>query len=82
GDAALELGERLGVARRVLREQRTGRPTSTASSRSDDERTPELVRDRMAAYRDGWVRGGGRAPGSGVTHGPATGSDSSEGDPA
>ncbi|MDX2528919.1 sensor histidine kinase [Streptomyces europaeiscabiei] len=65
-----------------LREQRTGRPTSTASSRSDDERTPELVRDRMAAYRDGWVRGGGRAPGSGVTHGPATGSDSSEGDPA
>lgn len=65
-----------------LREQRTGQPTSTAPSRADDERTPELVRDRMAAYRDGWARGGGRAPGSGVTHGPATGSDSSEGDPA
>ncbi|MDX3613571.1 nitrate- and nitrite sensing domain-containing protein [Streptomyces europaeiscabiei] len=65
-----------------LREQRAGQPTSTAPSRADDERTPELVRDRMAAYRDGWVRGGGRAPGSGVTRGPATGSDSSEGDPA
>ncbi|MHC0428897.1 sensor histidine kinase [Streptomyces sp. O3] len=36
------------------------------------ERTPEQARDRMAAYRDGWARGGGRPPGS----------DSSEGDPA
>ncbi|WP_405667649.1 nitrate- and nitrite sensing domain-containing protein [Streptomyces sp. NBC_01166] len=27
-------------------------------------RTPEQARDRMTAYRDGWVRGGGRAPGS------------------
>ncbi|MEW2630739.1 nitrate- and nitrite sensing domain-containing protein [Streptomyces sp. NPDC048389] len=26
-------------------------------------RTPELVRDRMTAYRDGWTRGGGSAPG-------------------
>lgn len=34
------------------------------------ERTPEQVRARMASYRDGWVRGGGRPPGS----------DSSEGD--
>ncbi|MER7480746.1 nitrate- and nitrite sensing domain-containing protein [Streptomyces sp. NPDC126510] len=48
----------------------------------DDERTPELVRDRMAAYRDGWARGGGRRPGRVTTPGPATGSDSSEGDPA
>ncbi|MFF0008948.1 nitrate- and nitrite sensing domain-containing protein [Streptomyces tibetensis] len=48
----------------------------------DHERTPELVRDRMAAYRDGWARGGGRRPGRGTTPGPATGSDSSEGDPA
>jgi hypothetical protein len=48
----------------------------------DDERTPELVRDRMAAYRDGWARGGGRQTGRGTTPGPATGSDSSEGDPA
>lgn len=36
----------------------------------------------MTAYRDGWARGGGRAPGRTVTHGPTTGSDSSEGDPA
>lgn len=28
------------------------------------ERTPERVRDRMAAYRDGWQRGGGPAPGA------------------
>ncbi|GAA3046562.1 sensor histidine kinase [Streptomyces glomeratus] len=47
-------------------------------ARRDDERTPELVRDRLAAYRDGWARGGGRAPGR--TTGPL--GDSSEGDPA
>ncbi|QFQ95605.1 sensor histidine kinase [Streptomyces phaeolivaceus] len=65
-----------------LREQHTGQPEPATTPRADDERTPELVRDRMAAYRDGWARGGGRAPGKGVTPGPATGSDSSEGDPA
>ncbi|MGW7358456.1 nitrate- and nitrite sensing domain-containing protein [Streptomyces sp. NPDC054802] len=27
------------------------------------ERTPELVRDRMTAYRNGWTRGGGSVPG-------------------
>ncbi|MGW5421244.1 sensor histidine kinase [Streptomyces sp. NPDC003943] len=27
-------------------------------------RTPEQVRDRMSAYRDGWRRGGGAAPGT------------------
>ncbi|MEU2713240.1 nitrate- and nitrite sensing domain-containing protein [Streptomyces sp. NPDC007205] len=48
----------------------------------DERRTPELVRDRMAAYRDGWARGGGRKPGRGVAPKPPTGSDSSEGDPA
>jgi hypothetical protein len=26
-------------------------------------RTPELVRDRMTAYRNGWTRGGGSVPG-------------------
>ncbi|WP_338776133.1 nitrate- and nitrite sensing domain-containing protein [Streptomyces sp. DG1A-41] len=58
---------------------RNGRPEESPPSPAprDDERTPELVRDRMAAYRDGWTRGGGRKPGS--TPGP-TGSDSSEGD--
>ncbi|NML51934.1 histidine kinase [Streptomyces sp. R302] len=30
----------------------------------EPERTPERVRDRMAAYRDGWQRGGGPAPGA------------------
>ncbi|HEY8980501.1 MAG TPA: ATPase, partial [Streptomyces sp.] len=42
----------------------------------DDGRTPELVRDRMTAYRAGWARGGGRQPGTAGTH------PSSEGDPA
>ncbi|MET9843961.1 nitrate- and nitrite sensing domain-containing protein [Streptomyces ossamyceticus] len=63
-----------------LRDRHSGGPDPVPSHVADDDRTPELVRDRMAAYRDGWARGGGRAPGRGVTHGPATGSDSSEGD--
>lgn len=29
----------------------------------DNPRSPERVRDRIAAYRDGWARGGGRLPG-------------------
>ncbi|MFC9503715.1 nitrate- and nitrite sensing domain-containing protein [Streptomyces sp. NPDC057002] len=64
-----------------LREGRPEEPPPTPAPR-DDERTPEVVRDRMAAYRDGWARGGGRRPGRGTTPGPATGRDSSEGDPA
>lgn len=39
---------------------------------------PELVRDRMAAYRDGWTRGGGRPPGAAR----GTARPSTEGDPA
>jgi signal transduction histidine kinase len=63
---------------------RKGRPDEPAEAapRKDDERTPEAVRDRMAAYRAGWTRGGGRTPGLGVTPDPVAGSDSSEGDPA
>ncbi|MBR8640302.1 sensor histidine kinase [Streptomyces tuirus] len=64
-----------------LRDTRPEEPSPSPAPR-DDERTPELVRDRMAAYRDGWARGGGRQPGRGTTPGPVTGSDSSEGDPA
>ncbi|MZF88994.1 nitrate- and nitrite sensing domain-containing protein [Streptomyces sp. SID5643] len=64
-----------------LRNKRPEEQSSAPPSR-DDERTPELVRDRMAAYRSGWARGGGRHPGRGTTPGPVTGSDSSEGDPA
>ncbi|AMW09045.1 ATPase [Streptomyces qaidamensis] len=62
-----------------LRDRRPEEQSSTPPPR-DDERTPELVRDRMAAYRSGWARGGGRQPGRGTGSGPVTGSDSSEGD--
>lgn len=63
-----------------LREQRPAEPTRTPGSRSEDKRTPEAVRDRMAAYHAGWVRGGGRSPGRGAGPGAETGRDSSEGD--
>ncbi|MFE7270891.1 nitrate- and nitrite sensing domain-containing protein [Streptomyces sp. NPDC057623] len=63
-----------------LREGRHEEPPGTAASRDDDQRTPELVRDRMAAYRDGWTRGGGRQPGRGGTPDSTAHSDSSEGD--
>ncbi|MFJ8542290.1 nitrate- and nitrite sensing domain-containing protein [Streptomyces sp. NPDC093586] len=63
---------------------RNGRPEEPAQPLPphDDERTPERVRDRMAAYRDGWTRGGGRRPGRGVPPGATTPRDTSEGDPA
>ncbi|MFE1378190.1 nitrate- and nitrite sensing domain-containing protein [Streptomyces sp. NPDC058740] len=44
-----------------------------ASAPGPAERTPEQVRDRMAAYRDGWQRGGGPAPGT-PAHGTPLGS--------
>ncbi|MFG2025372.1 nitrate- and nitrite sensing domain-containing protein [Streptomyces sp. NPDC048825] len=77
-----------GLPRRVrqaslapqLREERPAEPTAAADPQGDEERTPELVRDRMAAYRAGWARGGGRSPGRGATPGPASGGDGSEGD--
>ncbi|SES45749.1 Histidine kinase-, DNA gyrase B-, and HSP90-like ATPase [Streptomyces sp. yr375] len=56
-------------------------PAREPGPRGDEGRTPEVVRDRMAAYRDGWSRGGGRQPGRGATPDPP-GGDSSEGDPA
>lgn len=65
-----------------LREQRSEEPAEAPGDRADDQRTPELVRDRMSAYRDGWVRGGGRSPGPRATRDPETGNDSSEGDSA
>ncbi|WP_217241949.1 nitrate- and nitrite sensing domain-containing protein [Streptomyces sp. AC555_RSS877] len=65
-----------------LRERRSEEPAHASATRSDDQRTPELVRDRMAAYREGWARGGGRQPGRGDAPDPPAGSDSSsEGDP-
>ncbi|MEV0220794.1 nitrate- and nitrite sensing domain-containing protein [Streptomyces sp. NPDC050704] len=88
GDTRAEESD--GLPRRVrqaslapqLREERPAEPAEAAGRRDDEERTPEAVRDRMAAYRDGWARGGGRTPGLGATPGPVAGSDSSEGDPA
>ncbi|MFF3645032.1 nitrate- and nitrite sensing domain-containing protein [Streptomyces sp. NPDC002564] len=63
-----------------------GSATVTGGGEERDERSPELVRERMTAYRDGWARGGGPLPGAGGTA-PASrvaapGSDSSEGDSA
>ncbi|MEU9404262.1 nitrate- and nitrite sensing domain-containing protein [Streptomyces sp. NPDC048281] len=60
-----------------LREPRAEEP---APARGGDERTPELVRDRMTAYRDGWTRGGGRQPGRGAAPEPREGTDRTEGD--
>ncbi|MFD4505411.1 nitrate- and nitrite sensing domain-containing protein [Streptomyces sp. NPDC058457] len=60
-----------------LRDPRTEGP---APARGGDERTPELVRDRMTAYRDGWARGGGRQPGRGAGPEAEEGTDSTEGD--
>ncbi|MET7685025.1 nitrate- and nitrite sensing domain-containing protein [Streptomyces sp. NPDC005423] len=60
-----------------LRRQTAEEPIQAAPA--DEHRTPELVRDRMAAYRAGWSRGGGRQPGRGAH--PAAGRHSSEGDP-
>ncbi|RII09402.1 sensor protein BasS/PmrB [Streptomyces sp. YIM 130001] len=61
---------------------------SAVHPQGDDERSPEQVRDRMAAYRAGWTRGGGRPAGAGE-HTPVDvlglwtpTSDSDEGDTA
>lgn len=45
-----------------LRDRRPEEPARSPAPPGDDRRTPELVRDRMTAYRDGWARGGGRRP--------------------
>lgn len=65
-----------------LRRSHAEEPALAAAPSGDERRTPELVRDRMAAYRDGWARGGGRQSGRGAGPKPEPGSDSSEGDPA
>uniref|UniRef100_UPI0015F05299 sensor histidine kinase n=1 Tax=Streptomyces shenzhenensis TaxID=943815 RepID=UPI0015F05299 len=59
-----------------LRDPRAEEP---APARSRDERTPELVRDRMTAYRDGWARGGGTRPGRAAPE-AEEGTDRTEGD--
>ncbi|MGV4982206.1 nitrate- and nitrite sensing domain-containing protein [Streptomyces sp. NRAIS3] len=65
-----------------LRLQRPEETAADTARQGDERRTPELVRDRMTAYRDGWARGGGRQPGRRAAPRAETGSDSSEGDPA
>ncbi|MEV5610128.1 nitrate- and nitrite sensing domain-containing protein [Streptomyces sp. NPDC052225] len=68
-----------GLPRRVrqasLAPQLRERPDEQVSSaRVPDpgDRTPEQVRARMTSFRDGWVRGGGRPPGSDSTEGDRT----------
>lgn len=69
-----------------LRERRPTEAAATAAHGVEDERSPEQVRARMTAYRDGWARGGGPLPGIVGSvpdiSGPAPGRDSSEGDHA
>ncbi|MFF2506508.1 nitrate- and nitrite sensing domain-containing protein [Streptomyces sp. NPDC058067] len=75
-----------GLPRRVrqaslapqLRERPEQQQSGAAHHPESDARTPEEARQRMAAFRDGWVRGGGRPPGAGS--GTVPGSDSTEGD--
>ncbi|MER5940096.1 nitrate- and nitrite sensing domain-containing protein [Streptomyces sp. NPDC001928] len=65
-----------------LREGRPEEHAGSTATHEDDRRTPEVVRDRMTAYRDGWARGGGRQPGRGGDPESAPHGDSTEGDPA
>ncbi|UJA06643.1 nitrate- and nitrite sensing domain-containing protein [Streptomyces collinus] len=65
-----------------LRHRRSETSEPEPEPHGDDARTPELVRDRMTAYRAGWTRGGGRQPGRGAPRAPRTGRDTTEGDPA
>ncbi|WP_418960930.1 nitrate- and nitrite sensing domain-containing protein [Streptomyces tritici] len=79
-----------GLPRRVrqaslvpqLREAPKSGPAPTWGAAADGERTPEQARDRMAAYREGWTRGGGAAPGARRPLSTGFRSDGSEGDDA
>ncbi|MGW0119938.1 nitrate- and nitrite sensing domain-containing protein [Streptomyces sp. NPDC003327] len=65
-DADGELPRRVRQAHLVpqLREAPAPAPPSGRFTADEGARTPEQVRDRMAAYRDGWQRGGGAGPGT------------------
>ncbi|MFF6801897.1 nitrate- and nitrite sensing domain-containing protein [Streptomyces sp. NPDC012616] len=65
-----------------LRRSHSEEQARTPAPRADEGRTPDLVRNRMAAYREGWARGGGRQPGRGAAPDSVPGSESSEGDHA
>ncbi|MER5202700.1 nitrate- and nitrite sensing domain-containing protein [Streptomyces sp. NPDC002825] len=66
GDSEGELPRRVRQASLVpqLREAPAPQPAPVPVAPGTVPRTPEQVRDRMAAYRDGWQRGGGAAPGT------------------
>lgn len=65
-----------------LRDARPADPEPPPAQPGRDERTPELVRERMAAYRDGWSRGGGRPPGRRPPQDARADDHGAEGDPA
>ncbi|MGQ5606889.1 nitrate- and nitrite sensing domain-containing protein [Streptomyces sp. EKS3.2] len=65
-----------------LRDARPADPEPPPAPPGRDERTPELVRERMAAYRDGWSRGGGRPPGRRPPQDARADHHGAEGDPA
>ncbi|SEE11621.1 sensor histidine kinase [Streptomyces sp. TLI_105] len=80
-DAGSELPRRVRQASLVpqLREAPAPTPVSAPVAPGTDTRTPEQVRDRMAAYRDGWQRGGGAAPGARRPLGTGFGTDTGHG---
>ncbi|MET9542890.1 histidine kinase, partial [Streptomyces sp. NPDC006553] len=80
-DAEGELPRRVRQASLVpqLREAPASPPVFVPAEEDTDARTPEAVRDRMAAYRDGWQRGGGAAPGSRRPLGTGTGHEPGHG---
>ncbi|MFD5371886.1 nitrate- and nitrite sensing domain-containing protein [Streptomyces sp. NPDC127103] len=80
-DAEGDLPRRVRQASLVpqLREAPAAAPVFVPTEQGTDPRTPEVVRDRMAAYRDGWQRGGGAAPGSRRPLGTGTGHEPGHG---
>ncbi|MGW6963179.1 nitrate- and nitrite sensing domain-containing protein [Streptomyces zaomyceticus] len=81
GDPEGELPRRVRQASLVpqLREAPAPAPVFVPTTPGADARTPEVVRDRMSAYRDGWQRGGGAAPGSRRPLGTGSGSGTGTG---
>ncbi|WP_405669316.1 nitrate- and nitrite sensing domain-containing protein [Streptomyces sp. NBC_00055] len=67
GDGTLPRRVRQASLVPQLREEPRPEPVRREDGSGADapvERTPEQARDRMTAYRNGWVRGGGTAPGT------------------
>ncbi|MEU6663415.1 ATP-binding protein [Streptomyces sp. NPDC046821] len=61
-----------------LRKRPDQERSSTPHHPESDTRTPEEARQRMTAFRSGWIRGGGRPPGAGP--GTVPDRDSTKGD--